>query len=100
MMQPTFDSQLAGHELDAPVSLPRRVFRNLAAQDWILSLYLVVLLVAISVGNGPHRETAFGTVAIDLAIFSVGLILTRGDLVRGIAASTIYRFGIFLIILL
>lgn len=91
-MQPTIDSGVSS----AADSLARRVYRNLAAQDWLVNFYFLGLFTALSLGNGLNRGAAFRMVAIDFAILWVTLFLTRGELLKGVTGGTFYRVGLTL----
>ena len=91
MMEPTYATVSAQ---DAAISLPRRVLRNMAGQDWLISFYLCGLLLAVGLGTGPGREAAARTILTDLSLLAVGIFLSRGDVLKGIAGSTLYRFCI------
>ena len=79
----------------APARMPALVVR-LAAQDWLLLAYLVVLLVQVLAGHGPRQTTAIKWVTIDLAVWLSVLALTRSTLLDGHPriAALIYRAGI------
>ena len=94
MMQPALERTMIPK--DAAVSLPLRIYRNLALQDWIVAIYLVILVVAISVGNGGNRESCYRMVALDAAILIVNVVLVRGELARGAFASLLYRVCAFM----
>ncbi len=98
MMQPTYD-RIA--ERDMSQSLPRRVFRNFAAQDWLLTIYFLGLFFALSIGNGPNRDGAFRLVLFDFVMLCVGFLLTRGEILgTGLVSSLLYRLTLFIPILM
>ncbi len=67
--------------------------RNFASQDWLMSGYLVALLVALMLGNGPNRGACMVRVVADLAVFLFVVALVRGQVLRSgtAAASFVYR---------
>lgn len=94
MMQPALERTLIPK--DAAASLPLRILRNLALQDWIVAIYLTVLALAIALGNGGNRESCYRMVAFDAAILIVNIVLVRGELVKGVLGSLLYRLCAFL----
>jgi hypothetical protein len=85
-------------------SLPwwKRVYRNLAAQDWLLTFYFTALALAVVFGSGPNRGMSLLRIGVDLAILWTGLAVVRGELLRpeSFAASLIYRLSLFAPVLL
>lgn len=77
-------------------ALPARIFRNMALQDWIVAIYLSILAIGITVGNGGNRESCYRMVALDAAIFAFNVILVRGELLKGAFGSLLYRLCAFL----
>ena len=71
------------------------VWRELAVQDWIALVYLLVLLVVTVVGDGARRNTALECLSIDIAAFVVGVGLARGKLLTGLPGALAYRLGLF-----
>jgi hypothetical protein len=69
---------------------------HLAAQDWLVLGYLVVLLVQVVAGHGARRTTAIECVLLDLVVWLGILALTRSPLLddRPRVASAIYRAGL------
>lgn len=69
---------------------------NLAAQDWLLLVYLAVLLVQVVLGHGSRRTTAIECVSLDLAVWTGALALTRSTLLSNYprVTSIVYRAGI------
>jgi len=76
--------------------------KNLAAQDWFIALYFTVLMLALSFGSGPGRPECIRKVLIDFSCFFVGLIFTRGGILRHgtFANSMVYRLAVFLSVFL
>lgn len=91
-------------EPSAHESLPRwkRVYRNLAAQDWLLTFYFMALALAVVFGSGPGRGMSLLRIGVDLAILWTGLAVVRGELLRpeSFAGSLIYRLSLFSPVLL
>jgi hypothetical protein len=75
--------------------LAQRVVRGMAAQDWLIGAYLFAMLIAIVFGSGPHRFESGRTVAADLTIYLVGVLLVRGQLVSidSLPGSLLYRLA-------
>ena len=76
--------------------------KNLAAQDWFITLYFGILMIALVNGSGPGRPECIRKVAIDFGCFFVGLLLTRGGVIphRSFANGMVYRFALFLSVFL
>lgn len=85
-------------------SLPwsKRIYRNLAAQDWLLTFYFVALGLAVVFGSGPNRGMSLLRIGVDLAILWTGLAVVRGERIRpeSFAGSLIYRLSLFAPVLL
>jgi hypothetical protein len=73
-----------------------RLVKNLAAQDLLVGLYLVLLLVAVSTAAGVDGRLV-GMVLADVTFFAAGILLTRGGVLRhgSLVSSLVYRFTIF-----
>jgi len=93
MMQPAFERTMIAK--DATASLPVRIFRNLALQDWIVAIYLAILAIAIAVGSGGNRESCYQMVAFDAAILVTNIVLVRGEILKGAFGSLLYRLWAF-----
>jgi len=72
-----------------------RLWRELAVQDWVVAIYLLVLLGFTLAGSGPRRGTALTYLSIDLALFAVGVVLHRGGILSGGRGALAYRLGVF-----
>jgi hypothetical protein len=83
---------------DAQFGRLTRFARNLAAQDFLIGGYLTLLLFAVVTASGPGRVASIETVVVDLFFFGVGLVLTRGGVLRpgSFANSLVYRATVFL----
>jgi hypothetical protein len=79
-----------------------RFVRNLAPQDWLISSYFVVMMLAVVFGSGPDRERCERLVAVDFACLMTGLALTRGGLLRqgSFANAMLYRLTVWLAVFL
>jgi hypothetical protein len=79
-----------------------RLVKNLSAQDWMIAIYFGLIFVALAVGNGPGRTACVQRVAIDLAAFTTGIVLTRGGVLRfgSFANGLVYRLTVFLTVFL
>jgi hypothetical protein len=87
-----------GAESLAPSAPPWaiKLVNNLAAQDWLITGYFAVILMALAFGTGPGRAESMLRVQGDLAVLWVGLVLTRGEIIKpGPFASLVYRLTIF-----
>jgi hypothetical protein len=75
-----------------------RLAKNLAAQDLLVGGYLVLLMAAVLTATGPDRQLSIETVLVDIAFLAVGVLLTRGGILRhgSFASSLVYRFTVFL----
>jgi hypothetical protein len=76
-----------------------RFWRELAAQDWILLVYLVGLVSCALAGHGPRRTTAIAYSTIDLAAFFGALLVARTRAVRPTVRALVYRGGVVAAIL-
>lgn len=85
-------------------ALPRsqRIYRNLAAQDWLLTFYFLALALAVLTGTGPGRGGSLLRIGVDVAILFTGLFVVRGELIKpaSFAGSLIYRLTLFVPVLL
>lgn len=74
-----------------------QIFRRLSVQDWIITAYFVVMLIAVILGSGPERAHAATRLVLDLAILWAGLVVVRGELLKrdSPASALIYRVSIF-----
>ena len=75
-----------------------RMLRNFATQDWLIAFYLTVLLVASLRAEGPGRDTALSLVCADIVGVSIGLVLTRGGVLRygSLSYGIVYRLTVLL----
>jgi hypothetical protein len=73
----------------------RTLFMSVAAQDWLLIIYLGVLVLACYHGAGPYREAAIERLCVDVACLLIGIVAYRGQLLRGWFAALVYRLGVF-----
>ncbi len=74
-----------------------RCFRNLSVHDYTIVLYFAIMFVALLSGTGPKRVECMRTVAIDVGLFCVGVILTRGQVIPSgtFANAFVYRVTLF-----
>jgi hypothetical protein len=76
------------------------IIRSLAAQDWLLLGYLIVLVYEVIVGDGPHRPVALLCLGADLGVFVFILWLVRRHGSRASASrALLYRIGILVALL-
>lgn len=75
-----------------------RLVKNLATQDLLIAGYLALLMAAVLTAKGPDRQVSIETVIVDIVFFTVGVLLTRGGILRhgSFASSMVYRFTVFL----
>jgi hypothetical protein len=75
-----------------------RFGRNLAPQDWYIAAYFTVMALAILCGSGPGREHSLSLVATDASCLLVGLVLTRGGVLKSLAfpSALLYRLTVWL----
>jgi len=75
-----------------------RLLRNLAVQDLLITAYLALLMLAVTQAQGPGRSSSITTVAIDVVCFTIGMLLTRGGILRqgSFANAILYRMTVFL----
>ncbi|CAN5925505.1 hypothetical protein BH11MYX4_BH11MYX4_52070 [soil metagenome] len=85
----------AFYESDLPFRMPVLLVK-LAAQDWLVVVYLAVLLAQCVEGHGPRRAAAIPWVLVDLAVWGCVLMLVRSRMLaqRPRLATVIYRAGI------
>jgi hypothetical protein len=70
--------------------------KNFASQDWLTIGYLVLLLLALSLGKGPNRSACAVRVFFDLGAFLFVLALVRGQVLRwgSATSSLVYRTAV------
>ena len=68
-----------------------RAVCDLAAQDWLVGAYLVVMLGASAFGAGPRREHAVLCASADLALYGLGMLVVRARLLGALATAVLYR---------
>ena len=81
----------------APRARARRALVSLAAQDWLVGAYLLVLLVGVLRGSGPQRGEAVAYVLADCAVFAVCMAASRSTSQVGlwrVASDALYRVGL------
>src|SRR5690242_11293251 len=79
-----------------------RFVKNLAVQDWMIGIYFTLVCIALANGSGPHRPECIQSVVIDFSLFGVGILLTRGGVLRigSFANDMLYRLTVFLAVFL
>jgi hypothetical protein len=84
------------------LSRSQRLYRNLAAQDWLVSFYFMALALAVLFGSGPSRGPGLLRIAVDIAILWTGLLVVRTELIKpdSFIGSLIYRLTLFVPVLL
>ncbi len=85
-----------------PAGWATRFVRNLSVQDWWIGVYFGLLLVAVTFGTGPARAESAKLVGIDLSVFAVAVVLTRGGVLKhgSFANGIVYRLSVFLAVFL
>ena len=79
----------------AVLRIAAHAFTRLAAQDWLVGAYLMLLSVAVLMGAGPRRGTAITMLAVDTAAFWACMVIGRSDLGRyRVLADLTYRVGL------
>jgi len=58
-----------------------RFAKNLAVQDLFVSVYFMVLTMAVVMGSGPGREHCLGVLAADIGALALGLFVTRAGVI-------------------
>ncbi|APS00287.1 phosphatase PAP2 family protein [Pajaroellobacter abortibovis] len=90
--------------LTPPLSLSGWILRflyNMAFQDWLITCYLSILLIASILGTGSHRAVSIRHAALDLVSLWLGLIFIRGlSGQKGRSHALIYRLLIFGVVFL
>jgi hypothetical protein len=78
-------------------SFLRRLFQNLASPDYVIGAYFALMLLAVVSAKGPGAEESVRTVAVDIACFTVGILLTRGGILKhgSFANGIVYRLTLF-----
>lgn len=73
-----------------------RVLARMAAQDWLVAAYLVVLFVSVLLGSGPHRTKALGCLLADSAVFVGCMAVARSELPARwrVVGNVLYRVGL------
>jgi len=95
--EPPLEVRPLGHlpESGRPGARVERFARNLAGQDLVVSIYLLLLLAAVLHGSGPRRDAAIEGLLVDFAALASVLVLVRGEILKPNGfASLIYRFAL------
>jgi hypothetical protein len=79
-----------------------RFVRNLAPQDWYITAYFGLMMMAVATGTGPGRGHCMSLVFIDVACLACGLVLTRGGVLKPgtFANAMLYRLTVWLTVFL
>ena len=87
--------EIASPRAPTPRTAVAGILRRVAAQDWLLVVYFLVLLAEVLRGSGPRRSAALGGLSVDLAVFVTVLALVRGGLLGGpFLAGLLYRLTV------
>jgi hypothetical protein len=96
-------------QLSAPAPAPAparsfagRLWKNLAAQDFLIAIYFALMLGAVLTAKGPGADESIRTVLIDIGCLAAGLVLTRGGILRQgtLLNGLVYRLTLFLCVFL
>src|ERR1051326_5118926 len=82
----------------SPTRATDGILRQLAVQDWFLAAYFLVLSAAVfGLGSGPNHAECMQWVALDVAVFVVGVVVTRGGFLKPgtLAHGLTYRVALF-----
>lgn len=95
MAQPVLnDTRTLPAAATSETSIVRRVLRNSAVIDWLAFCYFGVLASALLATRNANCWGSLKDVCIDWAMLGVMLVLVRGEVIRGVAASSLFRVGI------
>jgi len=80
------------HAPHPTLRLPTLRLAPFAVQDWLVALYLLVLLGSVLAGHGPRRPMALGCLAADGGAFLVAMAIARSKVERfRFVADVLYR---------
>jgi hypothetical protein len=100
MTQPLIQRERIVRPLDGARETPwaTAFFRGLSAQDWLIFAYFSLILFALAIGTGPGRPVCIEHVGIDLLFFVIGIVLTRGGIIRHgtFGNGLLYRLTVFI----
>ena len=88
-------ASFAGADASRSPMIGGTILKNLAALDWLIFAYLGLMTMAVYRGEGPLREKALHGLELDIAGFTIGVILYRGALVRYWIGALVYRLSVF-----
>jgi hypothetical protein len=94
---PRVDGGRAGALGSSPEPWHLRLVRELAIQDWIVLVYLTILMLAVSAADDSLARTrCLGHLAPMLAFCAAVLALVRGGLVKdNFVAPLTYRIAVY-----
>lgn len=99
MLEPLIDRPYARSATETKLgarSLLARIYWNLAAQDWLISIYFCVLFLALAFGNGEGKRDCYRMLAFDVGVLAVGFVFVRGEILKGAIGSFVYRLSVLL----
>ena len=68
---------------------------RLAAQDWLVASYLMILSAGVVMGSGPRRHAAIGMMVVDSVVFWAAVLFARSRLGQPqVLADLVYRVGL------
>ncbi len=77
---PRLDDSAPRLRARAPVLATLR--RDVTVTEAVVAIYFTLMLGACAMGRGPGHDGCVRTVAIDIALFVAGVVITRGGLLR------------------
>jgi hypothetical protein len=100
-------SVLGGHRSKRAASEPTtsrpsplaRVLADWALQDFVVLIYLVVMLLAVFHGAGPRRPAAVAFVAVDIIVFTTLVVAARRGWLGAKAGAVLYRVALLFALL-
>lgn len=97
MQHPVETSRREQHLTTNAPGFVARLVANLAVQDVVITIYLTLLMGAVLTATGPDRSASIRIVALDAFFYVVGIVLTRGGILRhsSFANALVYRLTVF-----
>lgn len=94
---PALDDEISSPRLRLAEGFLARLAKNASFLDGLIGVYFTLMLGAVAFGSGPAHEVCTRKVAIDFALFAIGIALTRGGLLRygSFANEMAYRMTVF-----
>jgi hypothetical protein len=71
------------HEIaTSATSVVESVRKNMSVTDGVLAIYFTLMLGAVTFGTGPNHEAEIKNVLVDLGLFTLGIVMTRGGVLK------------------